>query len=117
MALDAARVRFEDGWYEVMARVVFREEPRWEGSGRAGRKAAAQSYMAQVGPMEQAGERLSWFDYYGKYTFTADHDKPEAANHVLQHAIDRLLAVGAAIDQAINAQFTDTLPPSHDPAC
>ncbi len=63
------------------------------------------------------GHTTTWFDYFGKYTCTADRDKPEAANHMLEHAIERLLTVGAAIDQAINAQFTDTLPPSIGPAC
>lgn len=60
VALDAARVRFEDGWHEVKAGVVFRAEPQWDGSGVAGGRAAAQSYVAETGPMEQAGERLYW---------------------------------------------------------
>ena len=63
------------------------------------------------------GHTVTWFDYFGRYTFTADRDKPEAAIHMLEHAIERLLAVGAALDQAINAQFADTLPPTLDPAC
>ena len=63
------------------------------------------------------GRTITWFDYFGKYTFTADHDKPDAAIHMLEHAIERLLVVGAKIDQALNAQFTDTLPPTLDPAC
>ena len=25
------------------------------------------------------GHTVAWFDYFGKYTFTADRDKPEAA--------------------------------------
>ena len=59
-ALDAARVRFDDGWHDVKAGVVFWAEPQWEGSGLAGGKARAQSYVAETGPMEQAGERLYW---------------------------------------------------------
>ena len=58
MALDAARVRFGDGWHDVKAGVVFWAEPQWEGSGLAGGKATAQSYVAETGPMEEAGERL-----------------------------------------------------------
>ena len=57
-ALDGARVRFEDGWHDVKAGVVFWAEPRWGESGRAGGKAKAQSYVAEAGPMEQAGVRL-----------------------------------------------------------
>ena len=60
VALDAARVRFEDGWHDVKAGVVFRAEPRRDGSGLAGGKAASQSYVAETGPMEPAGERLYW---------------------------------------------------------
>ena len=58
VALDAARVRFGDGWHDVKAGVVFWAEPQWEGSGLAGGKATAQSYVAETGPMEEAGERL-----------------------------------------------------------
>ena len=57
-ALDAARVRLDDGWHDVKAGVVFWAEPRWEGRELAGRKATAQSYVAEAGPMEEAGERL-----------------------------------------------------------
>ena len=32
MALDAARVRFEDGWHDVKAGVVFWAEPQREGA-------------------------------------------------------------------------------------
>jgi hypothetical protein len=54
VALDAAKVRFEDGWHEVKAGAVF-----WvEGSGSGGSgQARGQSYIAQVGCVEQAGER------------------------------------------------------------
>ena len=58
VALDAAKVRFDDGWHEVKAGVVFRAEPRWEEFGMAGGKAAAQSCVAEAGPMERAGARL-----------------------------------------------------------
>ena len=58
VALDAAKVRFDDGWHEVKAGVVFWAEPRWEGSEMVGGKARAQSYAAEAGPMEQAGVRL-----------------------------------------------------------
>ena len=58
VALDAAKARFNDGWHEVKAGVVFWAEPRWDGSGMAGGKAAAQSYVAETGPMEEAGARL-----------------------------------------------------------
>ena len=58
MALDAARVRFEDGWHDVKAGVVFWAEPQREGAEMAGGKAAAQSCLAETGPMEQAGARL-----------------------------------------------------------
>ena len=49
VALDAARVRFEDGWHDVKAGVVFWAEPRREGAETAGGKAAAQSYLAETG--------------------------------------------------------------------
>ena len=66
VALDAAKVRIDDGWHEVKAGVVprssrgqaFWAEPRWEEFGMAGGKAAAQSYVAEAGPMERAGARL-----------------------------------------------------------
>ena len=60
-ALDAARVRFEDGWHDVhdvKAGVVFGAEPRWDEPGMAGGEATAQSCVAETGPVEQAGARL-----------------------------------------------------------
>lgn len=57
-ALDAARVRFGDGWHDVKAGVVFWAEPRWEQAGLVGGKARFQSYVGEVGPMEQSGTRL-----------------------------------------------------------
>ena len=58
VALDAARMRFDDGWHDVKAGVVFWAEPQGDGSGLTGGKAVAQSYVAETGPMEAAGERL-----------------------------------------------------------
>ena len=57
-ALDAAKVRFEDGWHDVKAGVVFWAGPRRDESGMMGGKATAQSYVAEVGSMERAGARL-----------------------------------------------------------
>jgi hypothetical protein len=45
--LDAAKVRFRDGWHEVKAGIVY----PLTGKQR-------QSYVAEVGPMEQAGPKL-----------------------------------------------------------
>ena len=59
VALEAARVRFEDGWHDVKAGVVFWAEPQGDESGLAGGKAVAQSYVSETGPMEAAGERLN----------------------------------------------------------
>jgi len=64
VALDAAKVRFKDGWHEVKAGAVFWVETATgsEGvgeQGRAGRaRAREQSYIAEVGSMEEAGARL-----------------------------------------------------------
>ncbi len=58
VALDAAKVRFDDGWHDVKAGVVFWAEPLWDESGMVGGKVTAQSYVAEAGPMEQAGARL-----------------------------------------------------------
>ena len=58
VALDAAKVRFDDGWHEVKAGVVFWAEPQRAEWGLAGGKARHQSYAAEAGPMEPAGERL-----------------------------------------------------------
>jgi hypothetical protein len=51
VALDAAKVRFVDGWHEAKAGVVFWAEPE-------GAHAQEQSYLVEVGPMEEAGARL-----------------------------------------------------------
>lgn len=55
VALDAGKVRFEDGWHEVKAGSVFWVEA---GAAQGKPRAREQSYIAQVGSMEQAGERL-----------------------------------------------------------
>lgn len=58
VALDAAKVRFEDGWHDVKAGVVFLAQPQWAEGELVGAEASQQSYVAEVGPMEQAGVRL-----------------------------------------------------------
>jgi hypothetical protein len=57
VALDAAKVRFDDGWHDVKAGVVFWARPKWEEGELVGGKATAQSYVGQVGSMEQAVHR------------------------------------------------------------
>jgi hypothetical protein len=60
--LDAGRVRYEDGWHDTKAGVVFRAEPKFNEQGEVeGAEASkgSQSYVAEVGSMEAAGERLS----------------------------------------------------------
>jgi len=60
VALDAGKVRYEDGWHDVKAGVVFWAEPAYNEQGEiAGGKASKQTYIAEVGSMEEAGERLS----------------------------------------------------------
>ena len=58
MALDAARARFEDGWHDVKAAVVFRARPKVSEGRLDGAQADRLSYVAEVGPMEKAGQRL-----------------------------------------------------------
>ena len=58
LSLDAAKVRFKDGWHEVKAGVVFQAKGEATEPGEGGVRAVAQSYLAKVGNMEQAGERL-----------------------------------------------------------
>jgi hypothetical protein len=57
-ALDAAKVRFDDGWHDVKAGVVYWATPRWDEVGMVEGEATSQSYLGEVGPMEQAGARL-----------------------------------------------------------
>jgi len=56
VSLDAAKVRFLDGWHEVKAAVVFQAQSQPGEDERV--RAVRQSYLAQVGPMDRAGERL-----------------------------------------------------------
>ena len=58
VSLDAARARFEDGWHDVKAAVVFRARPKVSEGRLDGAQADRQSYVAEVGPMEKAGQRL-----------------------------------------------------------
>jgi hypothetical protein len=62
LALDAGKVRYQDGWHDVKAGVVFRANAKLNEQGEVdGAEAVkgSQSYMAECGSMEQAGERLS----------------------------------------------------------
>ncbi len=58
VALDAARARFEDGWHDVKAAVVFRAKPKVSEGRVDGARADQLSYVAEVGSMEKAGQRL-----------------------------------------------------------
>lgn len=58
VALDAARVRFDDAWHDVKAGVVFRAKPRVIDGQVDGAEAERQTYIAEVGSMEEAGKRL-----------------------------------------------------------
>lgn len=62
VALDAAKARFDTGWHEVKAGAVFwvEGEPGSVARGEQGGsvRAREQSYIAQVGSMEEAGARL-----------------------------------------------------------
>jgi hypothetical protein len=58
--LDAGRVRYEDGWHDTKAGVVFWAEPTRDEAGESeGARATRQSYVAEVGTMERAGARLA----------------------------------------------------------
>jgi Uncharacterised protein family (UPF0236) len=60
VTLDAGKVRYEDGWHDAKAGVVFWAEPAYNQAGEIeGARATKQSYVAEVGSMEEAGERLS----------------------------------------------------------
>jgi len=56
VSLDAAKVRFLDGWHEVKAGAVYQAHRLGPGDERV--HAVSQSYLAQVGSMERAGARL-----------------------------------------------------------
>lgn len=63
VALDAARACFRDGWHEIKIGVVGRAQPtqrpgRDPGSWRPGAQVGKQSYLAHVGSMSGAAERL-----------------------------------------------------------
>jgi len=58
VALDAAKGHFKDGWHEVKAGVVFWATPKVGEDEIAGAKGGEQSYIAEVGPIEQAGWKL-----------------------------------------------------------
>jgi hypothetical protein len=58
VALDAARGHFTDGWHEIQAGVVFWARPKAGKDEIAGAKAADQSYIVEVGSLEDAGWKL-----------------------------------------------------------
>jgi hypothetical protein len=63
VALDAAKACFRDGWHEIKVGVVGRAHPtqrpgRTPGSWRPGAQVGEQSYIAHVGSMNGAAERL-----------------------------------------------------------
>ncbi len=60
VTLDAGKVRYTDGWHDAKAGVVFWAETTHEQEGEiTGARATHQSYIAEVGSMEEAGERLA----------------------------------------------------------
>ncbi len=58
VALDAAKGHFKDGWHDVKAGVVFWARPRVGEDEVAGAQAEEQSYIAEVGSLEEAGRKL-----------------------------------------------------------
>jgi hypothetical protein len=63
VALDAAKACFRDGWHEIKVGVVGRAQPTLRpghepGSWRPGAQVGEQSYVAHVGSMSGAAERL-----------------------------------------------------------
>jgi Uncharacterised protein family (UPF0236) len=60
VTLDAGKVRYEDGWHDAKAGVVYWAQPMFDEQGELeGGRATKQSYVAECGSMERAGERLS----------------------------------------------------------
>lgn len=60
VTLDAGKVRYQDGWHDAKAGVVFWAEPAYNQAGEIeGARATHQSYVAECGSMEKAGARLS----------------------------------------------------------
>jgi hypothetical protein len=62
VSLDAGKVRYQDGWHDAKAGVVFWAEPALNeqdevAGGRATRQ--SQSYIAECGSMKEAGGRLA----------------------------------------------------------
>lgn len=61
VALDAARVRYDDGWHDAKAGVVFQAEPKLDELGKIDGAEGVQgssSYVGETASMEAAGERL-----------------------------------------------------------
>jgi hypothetical protein len=58
VALDAAKGHFKDGWHDIQAGVVFRAWAKVGKDGTAGVQAREQSYIAEVGPLEEGGRKL-----------------------------------------------------------
>jgi len=58
VSLDAAKGHFKDGWHDVKAGVVFWAKPKVGEDEIAGAKGGEQSYIAEVGSLEQAGWKL-----------------------------------------------------------
>ena len=58
VALDAAKGHFKDGWHDVKAGVVFWAKPKVGGDEIAGAQGGEQSYVVEVGSLEEAGWKL-----------------------------------------------------------
>lgn len=58
VAMDAAKGHFKDGWHDVKAGVVFWARPRAGEDEIAGARAEDQSYIVEVGSLEEAGRKL-----------------------------------------------------------
>ena len=58
VALDAAKGHFKDGWHDVQAGVVFWARPKVGKDEIAGAQAGEQSYIVEVGSLEEAGRKL-----------------------------------------------------------
>lgn len=62
VALDAGKVRYEDGWHDTKAGVVFQAQPTLNEVGEVeGAQAVegSQSYVGETGSMGEAGEKLA----------------------------------------------------------
>lgn len=58
VALDAAKGHFKDGWHDVKSGVVFWARPKVGEDEIAGAQAGEQSYIVEVGSLEEAGRKL-----------------------------------------------------------